>query len=75
VAVQEPSYLGSVYVRRLPDGEDRWTGLWLRGRDKRTTEGTKAEVLRWARDQGAGHSSIYDEGQGDYVPLADEETP
>ena len=62
----DPDDLGTVYVAQID--EDYWQGSWQRGDEHRDVDGTRAEVLAWARGQTASQYLISNEGEG-YVPL------
>ena len=66
-----PEETGTVFVNRLSDGT--FVGVWQGGDDHPgkaiDIEGSRDEVLRWARNCPAAKYFIFDEQLDDYIPL------
>ena len=64
----DPERLGSVFVRTEQDGEG-WSAYWIRDQERHTKDGTRTEVVAWARQQDAGHRWLYEPDGPWYLPL------
>src|SRR5690242_5310568 len=65
----DPADRGTVFVGPLVAEEDYWSAVWQRGEEARHVDGTRSDVLRWAREQESSRILILDEGAKEYVPL------
>lgn len=64
----DPERVGSVFVWTEPYW-DHWMAWWIRDQERRHLEGTKAEVITWAREQDAGHRWLHEPDGPIYLPL------
>lgn len=60
---------GSVFVNWIRSEADEWVAVWERGEEHRSLNGTRAEVVAWARAQEASRYWIFSSIADDYVPL------
>ena len=70
----DPDDLGTVFVNVVQEDEDYWTAVWQLGQEHRDVNGSRAEVLAWARTQPAGRRWLFDQAVGGYVPLTGQAT-
>ena len=61
--------LTRVYVNYMNIEEDQWIASWQTASDFSNFEGTRDQVITWARSQEADKYMIFDPAAGDYVPM------